>query len=324
MAAAKPKNTTPTPTIPVADAFGVKAPATVVIRRHRDGDPFAEKPDEGYVFSKEMVKLAQFWLIGNPQRGLMLTGPTGTGKTAFVREVAARTRWPLVTVGCHGELEFTDLLGHLSLSKDGGTEWVDGPLIRAMKAGAILLLDEVNFLRPAAVGGLNGVLDSGSFEVPQTGEVVTVHPDFRLAATANSITGDDAVAYRGTQRQNVAFLDRFIGAEVPHLEAADEIKALMGRVTHLQENVATLLVNFANGVRAMNREGRVLETISFRALHAWGEMIARHNPDDEKGQAEAAIACLKTAVLFRCGRDSATVIETAFREAGQRQFPSVF
>lgn len=304
----------------VREAFGLDAPHQARIRTHSAGDALAEKPDEGFVFEKELVKIAQFWLEGNPPRGLLLTGPTGTGKTAFIREVAARTHWPIVVVGCHGELEFADLVGHLTLEKDGGTAWVDGPLVRAMKAGAVLLLDEVNFLRPSTVGGINGVLDAGRFEIPQTGEIVTVHPDFRLAATANSISGDEASSYRGTQRQNLAFLDRFIGREVDYLPEEEEVKALTRRVPSVGKNVAQVMVSFANGVRQMTREGRVAETISFRALHAWAQMVAMHSEMPQE-QARVLLKTLQAAVLYRCPGDSKATIEGALREVCQRVFP---
>ena len=312
------------PTSPISEVFGIQAPKGAVIRVHSVGDPFAAEADQGYLFDKNALKVAQFWLRANPSRGMMLTGPTGSGKTAFVEEISKRTRWPFVVVGCHGELEFQDLVGRITLNKDGSTGWVDGPLVRAMKLGAILLLDEINFLRPSAVGGMNGVLDARMFQIPETGEEVAVHPDFRIAATANSISGDDATTYRGTQRQNVALLDRFIGHEMGYLPEDDEVKALMGRVQLLKETVARVMVSFANGVRSMNKDGKLLETLSFRVLHTWAEFTVLYDSKDEQAQAQAMTAALQPALLFRCSMDSQRILETALRETGQRYFPQVF
>lgn len=72
---------------------------------------------------------------------LLLKGPTGCGKTRLVEHMAARLGRPLVTVSCHDETSAVDLLGRW-LVKGGDTVWQDGPVTRAVRAGAILYLDE--------------------------------------------------------------------------------------------------------------------------------------------------------------------------------------
>src|SRR5262245_58721039 len=93
---------------------------------------------------------------------VLLKGPTGCGKTCFVEYMAwqlgrpltvvreqgqpqssdGAVRVPLVTIACHEDLTASDLVGRYLLDTDG-TRWIDGPLTRAVKAGAILYLDEV-------------------------------------------------------------------------------------------------------------------------------------------------------------------------------------
>lgn len=93
---------------------------------------------------------------------VLLKGPTGCGKTRFVEYMAwqlgrpltvvrepgqpqsrdGAVRVPLVTIACHEDLTASDLVGRYLLDVDG-TRWIDGPLTRAVKTGAILYLDEV-------------------------------------------------------------------------------------------------------------------------------------------------------------------------------------
>ena len=73
---------------------------------------------------------------------LLLKGPTGCGKTRFVEHMAARLGLPLFTVACHDDLSAADLIGRYLL-RGGETEWVDGPLTRAVRDGGICYLDEV-------------------------------------------------------------------------------------------------------------------------------------------------------------------------------------
>ena len=94
---------------------------------------------------------------------LLLKGPTGCGKTRFVEYMAWKLgrpmtvvkkngaqskgsddtkQIPLVTIACHEDLTASDLVGRYLLDAEG-TKWIDGPMTRAVKNGAILYLDEV-------------------------------------------------------------------------------------------------------------------------------------------------------------------------------------
>src|ERR1700682_710034 len=72
---------------------------------------------------------------------VVLKGPTGCGKTRFVEAMAHHLDRPLITVSCHDDLTTADLVGRFLL-RGGDTEWVDGPLTRAVRGGAICYLDE--------------------------------------------------------------------------------------------------------------------------------------------------------------------------------------
>ncbi len=73
---------------------------------------------------------------------VMLKGPTGVGKTRFLRYMAWRLNRPLVTVACHDDLTASDLLGRYLIT-GGETVWIDGPLTHAVRTGAICYLDEI-------------------------------------------------------------------------------------------------------------------------------------------------------------------------------------
>src|SRR5262245_64908567 len=77
------------------------------------------------------------------RRGLpvLLKGPTGCGKTRFVEAMAHELGRNLITVAGHEDLTSADLVGRFLL-KGGETTWVDGPLTRAVREGAICYLDE--------------------------------------------------------------------------------------------------------------------------------------------------------------------------------------
>ena len=90
--------------------------------------------------------------VGNEERvfkaafrqglSVLLKGPTGCGKTRFLEAMAYDLHRPLITVACHDDLTTADLVGRFLL-RGGDTDWVDGPLTRAVREGAICYLDEV-------------------------------------------------------------------------------------------------------------------------------------------------------------------------------------
>jgi hypothetical protein len=86
------------------------------------------------------------------RRGLpvLLKGPTGCGKTRFVEAMAHQLDRDLITVAGHEDMTSADLVGRFLL-KGGETVWVDGPLTRAVREGAIFYLDEVVEARQARI-----------------------------------------------------------------------------------------------------------------------------------------------------------------------------
>src|SRR3984885_3662020 len=87
----------------------------------------------------EVDVFAAAWRRGLP---VMLKGPTGCGKTRLVEFVADRVGVPLFTVSCHEDMTAADLPGRYVL-RGGDTEWVDGPLTRAVREGGMCYLDEI-------------------------------------------------------------------------------------------------------------------------------------------------------------------------------------
>tara|TARA_R110002074_G_scaffold127564_9_gene266864 strand:- start:4300 stop:5097 length:798 start_codon:yes stop_codon:yes gene_type:complete len=116
---------------------------------------------------------------------LLLKGPTGCGKTRFVEHMAAKTGRKLYTVACHDDLSAADLIGRYLL-KGGETEWMDGPLTRAVREGAICYLDEVIEARKDVTVVLHPLTDNRrTLMIDRTGEEVRAPDGFMLVASYN-------------------------------------------------------------------------------------------------------------------------------------------
>lgn len=265
---------------------------------------FVPDRDDAYVFRKDHVKIIQFWAVG-AEKNILLQGETGTGKTSLIEQVAARLQWPTFTVGCHGGLEFQELIGRVTLQPDGSTGWVDGPLIAAMRNGGIFLLDEMNFLKPEVAGGLNTVLQATSYTVPETGETVWAHPDFRIAATGNAVDGVGKGAYRGTQTPNIALLSRFsLGIRVSYMSIQDEQKMIEAKAGGIAPSVSAYLCELADMVRKSHAEGALKAPMSPRETISCARRLTAYSgnltgDDAVQAQCNSMANALEMTFLFR-------------------------
>ncbi len=107
----------------------------------------AIKPEEYFIEEEPYYEpvgdeLSVFKAAYKNQLPILLKGPTGCGKTRFMEHMAWHLKRPLITVSCHDDLTASDLVGRYLIT-GGETVWVDGPLARAVRNGAICYLDEI-------------------------------------------------------------------------------------------------------------------------------------------------------------------------------------
>lgn len=181
---------------------------------------------------------------------LLLKGPTGCGKTRFVAHMAARLGRPLHTVACHDDLSAADLIGRYLL-KGGETEWVDGPLTRAVREGGICYLDEVVEARKDVTVVLHPLTDDRRIlPIERTGEVLDAGPEFMLVASYNPGYQNILKSLKPSTRQ------RFLAIEFDFPPPDREIEIVVGETGLSKDRVASL-VRLAGKLRAL--KGQDLE-----------------------------------------------------------------
>lgn len=198
-------------------------------------------------------------------KNLLLKGPTGSGKTKLAETLSETLQQPMYQVNCSVDLDAESLLGFKTIktNEDGQQEivFIDGPVIKAMKEGHILYIDEINMAKPETLPVLNGVLDyRHKLTNPFTGEVINAAPGFNVIAAINE-------GYIGTLPMNEALKNRFVVIQVDYIDG-NILGDVIRQQSQLQdEKLITQIIKFNEDLRTMTKQGQISEeAASIRAL----------------------------------------------------------
>src|SRR6056300_1356096 len=200
---------------------------------------------------------------------VFISGLSGNGKTTMVEQICANLKREAIRVNISIETDEDDLIGGNTLV-DGNVVYREGPVLTAMKRGAVLILDELD-RGSNKLMCLQAILEGKPYFNKKTGEVVTPAPGFNIIATANTKgRGSDDGNFMSAQILDEAFLERFaITVEQEYPTATNEKKIIlgkMGKVNKVDEDFADKLVTWAEIIRKTFKEGAIDELVSTRRL----------------------------------------------------------
>lgn len=255
----KPKVSTPEPMMVdmSAQVLALRQPKLL-----DESDAAIPQKFEDYVpfgFFKDMRSIVQsknFYPV-------FVTGQSGNGKTLMVEQVCAELNRECIRVNISIETDESDLLGGPTLI-NGSIVNRDGPVLIAMKRGAVLLIDEVD-RGSNKLMCLQGILEGKPYYNKKSGENVYPAPGFNIIATANTKgMGADEGKYLA-QILDSAFLERFpitVEQEFPDTKTEKKILSPLIDDKEFVDN----LVQWADVIRKSYQEGAVDEVISTRRL----------------------------------------------------------
>jgi len=228
--------------------------------------------------------------VGNEERvftaafrqglSVLLKGPTGCGKTRFVEAMAHDLERPLITVACHDDLTTADLVGRYLLH-GGDTKWIDGPLTRAVREGAICYLDEIVEARQDTTVVLHPLADHRrQLPIDRLGITLDAAPGFCLVVSYNPGYQSVLKDLKDSTRQ------RMVAIELDFPPAAVE-EQIVAHESSAEPATAAQLVQLGNAIRRLESAG-LREVASTRVLVAAGRLVAEGL--DLRVAARAAVA----------------------------------
>ena len=215
---------------------------------------------------------------------VMLKGPTGCGKTRFIEYMAYRLGRPLtvvkkgekenlphqhgiplVTVACHEDLTASDLVGRYLLEGDS-TRWIDGPLTKAVKSGAICYLDEIVEARKDTTVLIHPLSDHRRLlPVEKRGQIIEAEDGFLLVISYNPGYQSALKDIKQSTRQ------RFVAMEFGY-PPRDLEKSIIQHESGVDEATALELAKLGEKIRNLKEHG-LQEGVSTRLLIYAGKLI---------------------------------------------------
>ena len=194
---------------------------------------------------------------------VFVTGLSGNGKTLMVEQTCAKLKRECIRVNISIETDESDLLGGPTLV-NGSVVNRDGPVLIAMKRGAILLIDEID-RGSNKLMCLQGILEGKPYYNKKTGELVKPASGFNVVATANTKGRGSEEGRFLSQILDDAFLERFpITVEQEYPDHKTELKILTPLIE--DKEFVKCLVKWADVVRQSFDQGATDEIISTRRL----------------------------------------------------------
>lgn len=233
--------------------------------------PLPPSPVEDYVLTpsveRKLIDLAR--IILTKRFPVLIEGPTSSGKTSSVEYLAKRTGHRFIRINNHEHTDIQEYLGsYVPHPATGKLVFADGLLVRALRNGDWIVLDELNLAPTDVLEALNRLLDDNrELVIPETGEVVRPHPHFMLFATQNP-----PGLYAGRKVLSRAFRNRFLEVHFEDVPEAELETILCQRCT-IAPSYGKKIVSVFRELQKRRQSGRVFESkqgfATLRDLFRW-------------------------------------------------------
>lgn len=222
----------------------------LMVKAHSKADDILES----YVLTKSVKEhlknLARAIFIG--RYPVLLQGPTSSGKTSLVWFLAAITGHEFVRINNHEHTDLQEYLGSYITDSSGKLVFHEGALVKAVRKGHWIVLDELNLAPSDVLEALNRLLDDNrELFVPELQETIRAHPDFMLFATQNP-----PVVYAGRKMLSRAFRNRFVEIHVDEIPQ-EELSTILEKRCKVPGSYARKMVDVMKELQLHRQSSKI-------------------------------------------------------------------
>lgn len=205
---------------------------------------------------------------------VLLQGPTSSGKTSLVWFLAALTGHEFVRINNHEHTDLQEYLGSYITDLSGKLVFQEGPLVKAVRQGHWIVLDELNLAPSDVLEALNRLLDDNrELFVPEIQEHIRAHPDFMLFATQNP-----PLVYGGRKVLSRAFRNRFVEIHVDEIPQ-EELRTILKERCEIPESRARKMVDVMKELQLHRQSSKIFAGkhgfITPRDLFRWAGRLSK-------------------------------------------------
>ncbi|CUM68425.1 uncharacterized protein PRCAT00006148001 [Priceomyces carsonii] len=227
-------------------------------------------PQDHYIITpfveKNLLNLVR--AIAGRRFPVLIQGPTSAGKTSMINYLANITGHKFVRINNHEHTDLQEYLGTYISDSTGKLVFKEGILVRALREGHWIVLDELNLAPTDVLEALNRLLDDNrELFIPETQEVVHPHPDFMLFATQNP-----PGIYGGRKILSRAFRNRFLELHFDDIPQ-DELEIILRERCKIAPSYAKKIVEVYHELSVQRQSTRLFEQrnsfATLRDLFRW-------------------------------------------------------
>ncbi|PWW78362.1 midasin [Tuber magnatum] len=237
---------------------------------------------------------------------VLIQGPTSSGKTSMIEYLAKITGQKFVRINNHEHTDLQEYLGSYISDDDGQLRFQEGILVKALREGHWIVLDELNLAPTDVLEALNRLLDDNrELLVTETQEVVKPHEDFMLFATQNP-----PGLYGGRKVLSRAFRNRFLELHFDDIPG-DELRTILEGRCQIPPSRCKAIVAVYRELALIRQTTRLFEQknsfATLRDLFRWANrQVGR---DDQSYQSLANDGYMLLAERVRDEKEKLTVKE---------------
>ena len=250
---------------------------------------------------------------------VLLQGETSVGKTSLIHYLADLLGQKVWRINNHEHTDIQEYLGAYCSSKTGELIFEDGVLVKAMKNGNWVILDELNLAPTEVLEALNRLLDDNrELYVPETNKLIKAHPEFMLFGTQNP-----AGSYSGRKILSRAFRNRFIELNFDQIPE-DELKTIISKRCDLPSSYSTKIINLMKSLRSQRSLSNMFagksSFITLRDLFRWANRYSNASLSCEQVLFDWNLFLAQQGFMLLAGRARNDIDNNCIRSSIEKTF----